>query len=72
MNLVSHYYSAFHNSMPNPIKMVLNVLFFPIDIFGAIMAAVKGHPQESPIWQMSHEELAESFSFEIEKGGSKS
>jgi hypothetical protein len=68
MNLVSHYYSSFHNSMPNPIKMVLNVLFFPIAIFGAIMAAVKGHPQESPIWQMSHEELAESFSFEIEKG----
>jgi hypothetical protein len=68
MNAVSQYYSDFHNRMPYPIRAVLNVLYTPLALLGAATAVIKGQAEESPIWQMSHDELAEWFSFEIEKG----
>lgn len=68
MNAVSHYYSLFHSRMPHPVRVVLNVLVFPVALIGTIVASLRSHAQESPIWQMNHDELAELFSFEIEKG----
>ena len=68
MNAVFYSYSLFHSRMPYPIRVVLNVLFFPVAIVGAAIVAVRGHAKESPIWHMSQDDLSERFSFEIEKG----
>ncbi len=68
MHAVSHYYSMFHSRIPYPIKVGLNVLATPFAFVGTVIASVRGQTKKNHIWQMSTEELAGSFSFEIEKG----
>lgn len=56
--LLASLFSSVQSSIPTPIKSVLNRLAEPVTL----------NPQQSFIWGLTPDELAQSFSFEIEKG----
>ena len=68
MTAVSYWYSVFFARMPFPVRVLLNLLMLPIAIVGAVRTAVRSMREDSLIFRMEPEELAQIFTFDSQAG----